>query len=271
MVMKKVLLVGCGNMGAALLSGWLDEGIDSQSLIVVDPSESSRVITSKLGVHHVESSAHIPTGFQPKIIVFAVKPQVTDIVVPAYNIQLDPGAIFVSIVAGRSISYFEGILGNSKRIVRAMPNTPASVRRAISVACANANVSNMDKKICDEALRAVGKVTWIENEGLLDAVTAISGSGPAYVFFFIECLAYAGEKLGLPKDLAMDLARSTVVGSGELARISGDSIAELRKNVTSRGGTTEAALKVFMADGGLSYLMTAAVKQAEKRSRELRD
>lgn len=264
-----ILLVGCGKMGGALLRGWLERDVDPAAVIIVDPADESRQLANELGVSHAASAGSIGQDVEPTVIVFAVKPQITDDVVPAYATYTGSDTVFLSIAAGRPITYFEERLGSRAAIVRTMPNTPAAIGRGISVACANQHVSGEARATCDTLLSAVGEVAWVDDEGLLDAVTATSGSGPAYVFLLIECLAEAGIEAGLPDDLAVQLARATVAGSGELARQSDESPAVLRQNVTSPGGTTEAALKVLMADDGLAPLLTRAVMEATRRSREL--
>lgn len=264
-----ILLVGCGKMGGALLRGWLRRGIGAGDVHVVDPVEDSRSLARELGVSCDEAVGALPRDVAPGVVVFAVKPQITDGVVPAYAKFAGPGTVFLSIAAGRSIAYFEERLGEDASIVRTMPNTPAAIGHGISVACANGRVDGDGRSACDELLAAVGEVAWVEDEGLLDAVTATSGSGPAYVFLLVECLAEAGVKAGLPPDLAMRLARATVAGAGELARVSEEAPSELRRNVTSPGGTTAAALDVLMADDGMGRLLTRAVVAATRRSREL--
>lgn len=264
-----ILLVGCGKMGGALLRGWLRCGIGVDDVHVVDPVEESRSLARELGVSWSGSADALPGGIAPGVVVFAVKPQITDGVAPAYAKFAGPGAVFLSIAAGRPIAYFEDRLGKDASIVRAMPNTPAAIGRGISVACANRRVGGDGRSACDELLAAVGEVAWVEDEGLLDAVTATSGSGPAYVFLLVECLAEAGVKAGLPPDLAMRLARATAAGAGELAHGSEEAPSELRRNVTSPGGTTAAALDVLMADDGMGRLLTRAVAAATRRSREL--
>ncbi len=201
-------------------------------------------------------------------MVFAVKPQVIDAVLPDYRRWVAPQTVFLSIVAGKTMAGIHRSLGDAA-LVRAMPNTPAAIGRGITVACAGASVTPAQKQLCDGLLAAVGECAWVEDEALLDAVTAVSGSGPAYVFLLIEALAQAGEREGLPPELALRLARSTVAGSGELARISDQSPARLREDVTSPGGTTRAALDVLMAEGGLRELLAHAVAAATARSREL--
>ena len=204
----------------------------------------------------------------PGAVVFAVKPQVIDAVLPGYRRWAGPDTLFVSIVAGKTIAGITRHLGPAA-LVRTMPNTPAAIGRGITVACANARVTQTQRALCDKLLAAAGESAWVEDEALLDAVTAVSGSGPAYVFLLIEALAQAAEAAGLPPDLALRLARATVAGSGELARLSDESPAQLRENVTSPGGTTRAALDVLMAEDGLVPLIGRAVAAAAARSREL--
>jgi pyrroline-5-carboxylate reductase len=265
----RVLLVGCGKMGGALLAGWIDRGLSPADLFVVEPEPAGGDFARKLGVAVAENANRIPAGFPPDMVVLAVKPQTTDAVVPAYRPIADKGAAFLSIAAGRPIAYFERLLGPGARVLRAMPNTPAAVRRGITVVAANARIDARSRARAETLLAAVGQVEWVEDEGLIDAVTAVSGSGPAYVFLLAECLAEAGRAAGLPGPLAANLARATVAGAGELLHRSRESPEQLRKNVTSPGGTTAAALGVLMADDGLKALMTRAVAQATRRSREL--
>ncbi len=263
--MTRILLVGCGKMGGALLDGWLDRGLSPQDIIVVEPQETLRLVRSHVRV--VAAHDEIPASFRPEVVVLAVKPQMMDAVLPSY--AAFDGAVFLSIAAGKPLAYFAGILGDVTPVVRAMPNTPASVRRGMTVAVANPLVDPTQKETCDELLSAVGEVDWIEDESLMDAVTALSGSGPAYVFLLVEAMAAAGVAAGLPDEVAERLARGTVVGAGELLRQSAERPATLRQNVTSPGGTTYAALQVLMAEDGLSPLMTRAIAAASRRSREL--
>ncbi len=266
--MTRVLLVGCGKMGSALLAGWLDRGLDPAGVVAVEPGEAARAAFAPRGVGVVASSDSVPPGFRPDVVVLAVKPQLMADAVPPYARFGD--AVFLSIAAGRTLGFFAGLLGAGAAIVRAMPNTPAAVRRGITVCVANAAVDPARRAACRMLLEAVGEVAWIDDEGLMDAVTAVSGSGPAYVFLLAEALAAAGAAAGLPADLADRLARATVSGSGELLRQSPDSAAQLRVNVTSPGGTTAAALAVLMADSnGLPARLTEAVAAATRRGREL--
>ena len=260
--MTKVLLVGCGKMGSALLSGWLDRGLAPDDVVVVDPSLPG------LAVPVVAGEAQIPAGFAPDVVVLAVKPQVMAEVLPPYRRFGD--AVFLSIAAGKPVAFFHAVLGPDIAMVRAMPNTPAAVRRGITVCFADAGVAPERRALCGSLLDAVGDVGWIEDEALMDAVTAVSGSGPAYVFLLAEAMAEAGIAQGLPADLATRLARATVAGAGELIRQSVEASAQLRINVTSPGGTTAAALAVLMADDtGVPALMTRAVAAATRRGKEL--
>lgn len=260
--MSKILLVGCGKMGGSLLAGWLARGVAKQDVVVVDPS-----VVGKLDVTAVADLAQIPAPFTPDVVVLAVKPQMMDKVLPGY--ERFSGAVFLSIAAGKTIAYFTRALGEGVAIVRAMPNTPAAVGRGMTVAVPNKVVTAEQRRQCEALLAAVGDVALVEDEALIDAVTAVSGSGPAYVFLLAETLAQAGVAAGLPEDLAARLARATVSGSGELLNQSSESPATLRQNVTSPNGTTFAALQVLMGEGGFAPLLTRAVQAAADRSREL--
>lgn len=266
-----LLLVGCGKMGGALLAGWLARGLPAQDVTLVDPQAENLTQLAERGVTLCTSADELAADFVPGLVVFAVKPQVIDSVLPGYRRFAGPGRLFLSIAAGKTVHHFAEALGDDCAIVRAMPNTPAAVGRGMSVLYANDNASAAQRKLCGELLAPVGEVAWIEDESQMDAVTAVSGGGPAYVFLLIECLARAGRDAGLPAELAMHLAEVTVAGSGELVRQSGEPVATLRQHVTSPGGTTLEALKVLMADDGLQPLMTRAIAAATRRSRELAD
>ncbi|WP_299441092.1 pyrroline-5-carboxylate reductase [uncultured Rhodospira sp.] len=262
----RVWLVGSGRMGGALLSGWLDRGVAPDHLTIIDPAVSE----GPRGVRTVADGAALTDAPRPDVLVLAVKPQMMDAVMPTYQALGGGGTVVLSVAAGRAIAGFEAAFGVGTPVVRAMPNTPAAVHRGMTVACANAPVTDAERITCDALLRAVGDVAWIEGETAMDAVTAVSGSGPAYVFWLTECLARAGEEAGLPPDLAVRLARTTVSGAGALMDAAPEDPADLRRNVTSPGGTTAAALEVLMADSdGLSPLMARAVAAAARRSREL--
>ncbi len=266
----EILLVGCGKMGGAMLEGWLARGIVRHAT-VVEPGPGAAGFVGRPGVaHHLDAKSLAP-DLGPEVVVFAVKPQMMNEVAPHYRRFARTSTVILSIAAGKTIGYFERHLGADAAIVRAMPNTPASVGRGITISCANAHVTAAQRGLCDRLLAAVGEIGWVEDEALIDAVTAVSGSGPAYVFLLIECMAEAGIAAGLPAELAMRLARATVSGSGELARLSSEPPTVLRQNVTSPGGTTRAALDVLMAPEGLATLMTKAIAAAAARSRELAD
>jgi pyrroline-5-carboxylate reductase len=265
----ELLLVGCGKMGGAMLRGWLARGVRAADVRVVEPNPAASADLAATGVAVVGEVAALPAELAPAVVVLAVKPQMMEAIMPACRRFAGPATVFLSIAAGKTIGSFERHLGAAAAIVRAMPNTPAAVGRGITVACANRYVSAAQRARCDQLLAAVGEVAWVEDEALLDPVTAVSGGGPAYVFLLIECLAEAGVAAGLPVDLAMRLARATVSGSGELARLSPEPAATLRQNVTSPGGTTLEALKILMASDGLQPLLTKAIAAATRRSREL--
>lgn len=264
-----LLLVGCGKMGAALLAGWIAAGTAPSPIFVVEPKPAPGAIPAGGGVASVASAEALPKAFHPAVVVLATKPQVMDDVVPAYRRFAGAGTSFVSIAAGRTIAYFEKHLGAGAAIVRSMPNTPAMVGRGITVCCANAAIDAQQRKLADRLMAAVGEVGWVEDEALIDAVTAVSGSGPAYAFLLAECMAEAGRQAGLPAELADRLARATVAGAGELLHRSPESAAQLRQNVTSPNGTTFAALQVLMASDGMQPLLSRAIAAAAKRSREL--
>ena len=265
---RPLLLIGCGKMGGAMLSGWLESGITGGGVVVLDPMGAA-AFAGRDGVATHTDMAALPADFEPEVVVFAVKPQQMAEAAPFAARYAGPDTVFMSIAAGTTIGFFEGHLGESAAIVRAMPNTPAAIGQGITVACPNGNVSDAQMAICTALLGAIGEVLSVDDEALIDPVTAVSGSGPAYVFLLIECLAEAGVEAGLPRDLADRLALVTVAGAGQLALQGEDAPARLRKNVTSPGGTTQAALEVLMAEDGLQQLMTRAVAAATQRGREL--
>jgi pyrroline-5-carboxylate reductase len=216
------------------------------------------------------SVADVPADFRPDAVLVAVKPQMMDTAAPGVRPFVGDGTVVVSIAAGKTLAYFTGLFGAATPVVRAMPNTPAAVGRGMTVCCATPTATAAQRDLAHRLLAAVGAVEWVDDEDLIDPVTAVSGGGPAYVFLLIEALAEAGRKQGLPADLAMRIARATVAGSGELARLSDESAARLRENVTSPGGTTRAALDVLMGEGGMQPLFDAAIAAATRRARELR-
>jgi pyrroline-5-carboxylate reductase len=266
----KLLLVGGGKMGSAMLAGWLKGSLKPEDVLVVEPFEETRaLLKDTLGVTSVADASGIPADAGPATIVLAVKPQMMDEAIGGYARFAGPDCVFLSIAAGKTIAYFEEKLGADAAIVRAMPNTPAAVGRGITVGYPNHLVSEQQRTWADELLRSVGEVAWVDDEGQIDCVTALSGGGPAYVFLLVEVMAQAGIDNGLPADLAMRLARVTVAGAGELLHQATEEASQLRKNVTSPGGTTAEALKVLMADDALQPLMTRAIAEATRRSREL--
>jgi len=264
----EVLLVGCGKMGGALLAGWL-KGHAIARAVVVDPGPGPDAFVGDARVTVLKSGRELEAGFAPDVVVIAVKPQMMADAAPVYRDIVRRGAVVLSIAAGKTIHHFETLYGAETAIVRAMPNTPAAIGRGISVAVPNGRVDAAQQALCGRLLEAGGDVEWVSDERLIDVVTAVSGGGPAYVFLLIETLAAAGVAAGLPSDLAMKLARTTVSGAGELARQSTESAEQLRRNVTSPNGTTQAALAVLMADGALPDLMVQAIAAATRRSREL--
>ncbi len=264
-----IVLVGYGNMGGALARGWRERGVAATDIVVVDSAAAQAAAAQAAGLRAVTGADALDPALAPACVVFAVKPQVMDGVVPDYRRFAGDGVVFLSIAAGKTLVSLRNAIGDGVAVVRAMPNLPATVGRGISVACANAAVGETGRTRCTELLAAVGEVAWIEDESLLDAVTGVSGSGPAYVFLLIECLAAAGVEAGLPESLALALARTTVAGAGELARRSDETASVLRERVSSPGGTTLAALGVLMGERGLAPLMRDAVAAAAARSREL--
>jgi pyrroline-5-carboxylate reductase len=262
----RLVLLGAGKMGLAMLEGWLARGLDPRKLTILEPQPVKAVKALTL-----RGVALNPKGKPPDAaaVVIAIKPQSAPDAVPALLPFIGKSTLAVSIMAGRPLRFLEDALPTGTAIVRAMPNTPASVGRGITVACPNAKVTARQRKQTSDLLATIGTVEWTDNEALMDAVTALSGSGPAYVFLLAEAMANAGIAAGLPPALAARLARETVAGSGELLHRSDLEAALLRQNVTSPGGTTAAALEVLMGPGGFDALLTRAIAAATRRSREL--
>ena len=253
-------------MGAAMLAGWLARGLDPRKLTILEPQPANSVkALRRRGVALNPKDKPAPAS----AVVIAVKPQSAPEAVAALAPFVGNATLAVSIMAGRPLRFLEQALPQGTALVRSMPNPPAAIGRGITVACANAKVTPRQRKLASDLLAAIGKVEWVSDEGLMDAVTAVSGSGPAYVFLLAEALAQAGAAAGLPQHLAMKLARETVAGSGELLNQSPLDAATLRQNVTSPGGTTAAALELLMDKHGLAELMERAVAAATARSREL--
>ncbi|WP_374654555.1 pyrroline-5-carboxylate reductase [Dongia sp.] len=264
-----LLLVGCGKMGGALLRGWLKEGADPEQVYVVDLAPKELDDVKAAGVHILNHPDQLPGDLKPAIVLLAVKPQFMDEALVHYKKMAGPDTTFLSIAAGKTVAYFKRMLGDDALVVRSMPNTPAAVGRGMTVICRDSRVPANILDLCGQLLSAVGEVAWIDDEELLNQVTAVSGGGPAYVFLLIEALAEAGRVNGLPADLAMQLARSTVCGSGELAYQSSESATALRQAVMSPKGTTLEAVNVLMAEDGIQPLMNRAIAAATRRSREL--
>jgi pyrroline-5-carboxylate reductase len=260
-----IVLAGAGRMGGAMLSGWLAQGLDATRVLVIEPQPSSEIsaLLTK-GIRLNPSSKDVGAV---ATLVLAVKPQMFREAGPRLRQFAGSSTLVVSIMAGMTIASIEQACGGS--VVRAMPNTPAAIGRGITVAVAANNVTASQRTVADALLRATGSVEWIDDENLMDAVTAVSGSGPAYVFLLAEELARAGVESGLPEALATRLARETVAGSAELLHRSEASSTTLRQNVTSPGGTTAAALEVLMGPDGMQSLLTRAVAAATRRSKEL--
>ena len=264
---KTVVLVGAGKMGGALLQGWIRMGLDPARITILEPQPGPEIVA--LASRGLTLN---PADVEPAtIIVLAVKPQVAGDVVPRLIPWIKPATLVASIMAGRTLRGIERVLPRGTAVVRAMPNLPAAIGRGITVAVPNAAVTASQRALVDRLLTAIGTVEWIAEETLLDAVTAVSGSGPAYVFLLAELLARAGTLAGLPAGLATRLARVTIAGSGELLDQSPLAAETLRHNVTSPGGTTAAALEVLMGDDGFEALMTRAVAAATRRAGELAD
>jgi len=258
-----LVLLGCGKMGSAMLQGWLDQGMAPERVWVQDPAPSEWL--QKTGVH---INAALPEA--PSIVLIAVKPQMMGDALPTLAAMGNGTTMFLSIAAGVTLARFEAILGAKTPIVRAMPNTPAAIGQGISALIGNAHATPQHLDDAKALLSAIGAVLTLTSEDQIDAVTAISGSGPAYVFYMIETMARAGEDLGLSAQMAMQLAKATVAGAGALAQTADDPPAILRQNVTSPKGTTEAGLAALMdPDNGLTPLITRTTKAAHKRSQEL--
>lgn len=260
---RGLVLLGCGKMGSAMLAGWLRSGVPASRIWVLDPHPSDWLTAQ--GVH---LNTDLPE--RPAIVLVAVKPQMMAEALPGLKRLGGGGTLFLSIAAGTRIGFYESVLGAGTPVVRAMPNTPAAIGKGITAICGNAKATAADLALSEALLSAVGQVVRLEGEHQMDAVTAVSGSGPAYVFHLIETLAAAGEAEGLPPPLALRLATATVAGAGALAEQAADGPGQLRVNVTSPGGTTAAALKVLMDEArGFPALLKQAVHAAAERGREL--
>ncbi len=264
----KLVLLGAGKMGGAMLQGWIAGGLDPALVAVLDPAPPSEV-AALIAEHGIAHNPSVETIGGVEVLIAAVKPQIMD---EALQTVLPLGAskpLVLSVAAGRTIASFEAHFGKDAAVIRSIPNTPAAIGRGITAISSNANVSSAQLALACQLLSSIGEVVTVDDETLIDAVTAVSGSGPAYIFYLTECLDAAGRAAGLPDELATKLARATVSGAAELMHQSGIDAATLRENVTSPKGTTAEALGILMADDGLEPLMRDAVAAATRRSREL--
>jgi pyrroline-5-carboxylate reductase len=260
---RGLVLLGCGKMGSAMLAGWLKGGLTPAAVHVLEPHPTDWLKSSG-----VQINAALPAS--PAVVIVAVKPQMMADALPVLKQLGNSTTLFLSIAAGTRISYYEQVLGTQTPVVRAMPNTPAAIGKGISAIIGNTSATTKDLELAESLLLAIGQVVRLQGEHQMDAVTAVSGSGPAYVFHLIETLAAAGVAEGLAPDLALQLAKATVAGAGALAEASDDDPAQLRVNVTSPGGTTAAALNVLMdAETGFPALLKRAVHAAAERGKEL--
>jgi len=261
----KVILVGCGKMGSAMLGGWLMQGVSRENVIIIDPVIKGSALD---GVTILTDFEYIPEHFTPDVVVLAVKPQSFENVVPQYAVFKN-SAVFISIAAGKTASDIDGLLGEGASVVRAMPNLPATISKGVTASFCNEKVFAEQREIAQNILSAIGKNTFIKDESKMDAVTAISGSGPAYLFYFAEAMIEAAKEVGLCDKMAKTLVEETILGSAQMLSESEKDANELRVLVTSKGGTTQAALDVLMADDGIKPVVLAAVKAAKVRSIEL--
>ncbi|WP_262689945.1 pyrroline-5-carboxylate reductase [Kordiimonas aestuarii] len=268
---KPLLLMGCGHMGHALAMGWLRAGLAPEHLYVIDPGAEPSCLPAVAEGHFVKNTGALPRGLKARVILIAVKPQVMGGILPLAAPFAHDGTLIISVAAGVSLQVLEDGIGVDASYVRAMPNTPAAIGAGITGLTARVGISDEDKALARELLHAVGETVWIADEVDMNAVTAVSGSGPAYVFHLVECMAHAGAELGLDVSTSMQLARQTIIGAARLMDEESEvSVAELRRRVTSPGGTTEAALKVLRhPDKGLVDLMVRAVTAAKARGEEL--
>ena len=268
MIAGTLVLLGAGKMGGALLEGWLRSGVDPARIVALDPAPPEEV-AGLIARHRVRHNPDLGAIGAAEVVVIAVKPQIMDEVLPGVVRLSSSRPLVLSVVAGKMIASLERHFGADAAIIRTIPNTPAAVGRGITTMAANPHVSAAQLKLARALLSAVGEVIEVDDESLIDAATAVAGSGPAYVFYLTECLARAGAMAGLPHDVATQLARATVAGAGELMRVTGLPAEQLRRNVTSPTGTTHAALEILMRRNGLEPLMTEAVAAATRRAREL--
>ncbi len=263
-----LVLLGAGKMGGAMLQGWLDGGLPANQIIVLDPAPPSET-AELIAVNGISHNPALDSLKEVEIVLAAVKPQIMDDVLIGVADLKRHNPLILSIAAGKTIASFEAHFGSEAAVIRSIPNTPAAIGRGITAMATNGNVSKDQLALAESLLSSIGEVVVVDREELIDAATAVSGSGPAYIFYLTECLAAAGEATGLPAEIAMQLARATVAGAGELMHRTSTPASTLRENVTSPHGTTHAALQVLMSNDGLAPLIKRAVAAAESRSREL--
>ncbi len=264
-----LVLIGAGKMGTAMLQGWLEAGVTGDQVTIFDPAPPPETM-AVIAHNSISHNPPLDSVDGVEAILVAVKPQMVDEVLPAMKGLASDNPLVVSVVAGKTIAAFRQHFGEATPVIRTIPNTPAAVGRGITAMAASDGVSAKQSELATALLASLGEVVTVADEALIDACTAISGSGPAYIFYMTECMTAAAVKLGLPADIAEQLARATVAGAGELMRATGIPAGTLRENVTSPKGTTYAALQVLMADeDGMKQLMVRATAEAEKRSREL--
>ncbi|MDQ4136588.1 MAG: pyrroline-5-carboxylate reductase [Pseudomonadota bacterium] len=267
-VPTSLVLLGAGKMGAAMLEGWIAVGMNTAATTILDPHPSGDV-QALCGRKGIPLNPPLREVEPPKAVVLAIKPQMLEAAAAVINRLVARDTLVVSILAGKTIADLKRQIPGARAVVRAMPNLAASVRRSATAAVATAETSAAQKTMAHELLSSIGTVEWLDREDLMDAVTAVSGSGPAYFFYLTECLAHAGTTAGLPQELSAHLARATLIGAGELLAQTELPPGKLRHDVTSPGGTTAAALEVLMGEGGLSGLMQRAVAAAKRRAGEL--
>jgi pyrroline-5-carboxylate reductase len=263
-----LVLVGAGKMGGAMLEGWLKAGADARKIVVIDPSPPPEV-KAMLDANAIRQNVTVSDITDAEVVLVAVKPQIMDEVLSPLRGLAVSKPLVLSVAAGKTIAMLAAHFGEKASIIRTIPNTPAAIGRGITAMTGNQHVTSTQMAMAEQLLSSIGEVVHVEREEQIDWATAVSGSGPAYIFFMTECLTAAGEKLGFSKDIATKLARATVSGAGELMRQSGIEATTLRQNVTSPKGTTYEALQVLMADDGLKPLMEKAVAAAARRSKEL--
>lgn len=265
-----LVIVGCGNMGQALVRGWLAAGLSAEGLVIIDPQLDPKQVPEFANATIVAHAADLPHDLRARLLLLAVKPQVINAVMKSNKPLVGSDTLVVSVAAGVTLMQMQQGLGDNASLVRAMPNTPAAIGAGVTGLCASDGVSEADCLLADAVMQAAGQTVWVHDESLMDTVTATSGSGPAYVFHMVEALAAAAEANGLPADAAMMLARQTIIGAAKLLDKEAHMPASaLRERVTSPGGTTAAALEVLMQSGELTELMTRTVAAAKKRGEQL--